>query len=559
MLISEIGIRNFKSFGNNKQTLKLKTDGGDLILLIGKNGAGKSSLLSAFEYVKFNKVKGTKKKWSTLSELPNRINNELEVDIKFVSESTNVTITRGQNPSKLELTENDIPFNRAGKANIDEQIQKYIGLDIETYKGFVSMSVNDFKNFINLSTEDKRVLLDKLFNLQVIDTLNEILKTLAKSTKDLLLKYDGELTSLEESIKSVEKSIEKTEKIIKENKSSEIETLKQLIEAKKTTYFELKEKIGKIDKKDKELKDALDLLKTEYTTTINQIKTTISEIDLYDLGKCPKCYSDLRTEYHESLKNDLVTKKKKLEELKLTTEANIKDIKEKQLKLDTIRTNTTKSFNDITYEVKGHKAKIEELSSEESKEVKDNVKEFLDAIDKMKGRKEKGEKKQSQLKDKLEYQKQLAKVFSEDGVKKSIIANIIQPINHFIKENLKCMHMPFEVELDDTFTAVIKHLSKEIDTDTLSTGETKKINIAIMMSYLKMIRTKKHINILFLDEVFSSIDPESIYDILELMRDFANNYNVNVFLVHHSILSEEYFDRIIKVNKDVFTILEEIK
>lgn len=559
MLISEIGIKNFRSFGNNKQTLKLKTDTGELILLIGKNGAGKSSLLSAFEYVKFNKVKGMKKKWATLSELPNRINNEMEVDIKFVSESTSVKIIRGQNPSKLELYENDILFNRAGKANIDEQIQKYIGLDIDTYKGFVSMSVNDFKNFINLSSEDKRVLLDKLFNLQIIDTLNEILKTIARSTKDLLLKYDSELLTLEDSIKSVQKSIEKTEKLIKENKSNEIDTLKQLIESKKSYFLELKEKIKKIESKEKELSDAVESLRNEYTTYTSQINETTKQIDLYNSGKCPTCATDLKTDFYDSLKNDLIVKKDKLAELRLTTETNIKDIKAKQVKLNEIKATTNKAFNDLTYEIKGYKTKIETLAKDESNEVKDNVKEFLEAIEKMKSKKEKGEKKQAQLKDKLEYQKQLSKVFGEDGVKKSIISNIIEPINHFIKENLKCMHVPFEVELDDTFTAVIKHFSTEIDTDTLSTGETKKINIAIMMAYLKMIRTKKHINILFLDEVFSSIDTESIYDILELMRDFANSYNVNVFLVHHSILSEEFFDRIIKVNKDVFTTLEELK
>jgi ABC-type multidrug transport system ATPase subunit len=156
------------------------------------------------------------------------------------------------------------------------------------------------------------------------------------------------------------------------------------------------------------------------------------------------------------------------------------------------------------------------------------------------------------------FYKELNRILSEDGVKKSIISGIIKPINHFISENVKKMLLPFEVKLDETFTAEIKSLGSVIEHDSLSTGETKKINIAILIAYLKLIRTKKHINILFLDEVFSSIDLEGIDSILLLLKSFANDYNINIFVVHHAILSEEMFDRILKINKEVFTSIEEV-
>jgi ABC-type Mn2+/Zn2+ transport system ATPase subunit len=97
-----------------------------------------------------------------------------------------------------------------------------------------------------------------------------------------------------------------------------------------------------------------------------------------------------------------------------------------------------------------------------------------------------------------------------------------------------------------------------IDSDTLSLGETKKINIAILVSYLKLIRTKKFINILFLDEVFSSIDLEGIESILILLKSFANDYNVNIFVVHHALLNQENFDRILRINKEIFSNIEEV-
>jgi len=79
MVISEIGIRGFKSFGNSEQSLKLQTEKGELILLTGSNGNGKSSFIESFEYTLYGKVKSMKrKKWATLSTLPNRINGELQ-------------------------------------------------------------------------------------------------------------------------------------------------------------------------------------------------------------------------------------------------------------------------------------------------------------------------------------------------------------------------------------------------------------------------------------------------------------------------------------------------
>jgi DNA repair exonuclease SbcCD ATPase subunit len=156
------------------------------------------------------------------------------------------------------------------------------------------------------------------------------------------------------------------------------------------------------------------------------------------------------------------------------------------------------------------------------------------------------------------YYKELNRIFGEDGVKKSIISGIIKPINHFIAENIKKMGLPFEVRLDETFTAEIKQLGSPIEHDSLSTGETKKVNISILIAYLKLIRTKRHINILFLDEVFSSIDIEGIDSILALLKSFANDYNINIFVVHHAILNQEMFDRILKINKEVFSSIEEV-
>lgn len=562
MLISEICIKGYKSFGNNEQSLKLSTEKGQLILLLGENGSGKSSILESFDYCLYGKVKSNKaKKWHKLSSLPNRINGEMINKIKFISEGTEIEIHRGINPSTLKLYENGIENDRAGKSNVDDKIEAYIGMDLETFKSFISMSINDFKNFISLSNEEKQILLDKLFNLEVINILNSILKDLNKSNKISLTKYDSEISTLEESINSIKKSIEKAIEKEKQNIQSEIDKIKNDAESKKDLYQSLKDKVEKVKEKEKELKDSIDKEREQMINVQNDIKIVEKDIVLYNSGKCPVCKTDFKGDYYENLKDILVEKKSSLEKIKLEIERNINQIRERQTKLQKISTETNSSFNDITYLIRGYKTQIEKLQMQKEKEngkSNQNMSEFEDTIKNLELKKSDSQENLSVCKDKEIYYKELSKIFSEDGVKKSIIAGIVKPINHFINENIKKMSLPFSVILDDTFTADIKHLGESIDQDSLSTGENRKISIAILVAYLELIRSKKFINVLFLDEVFASIDLDGIESILLLLKDFSINYKVNIFVVHHAIMNQEYFDRIIKVEKEVFSKIVEL-
>jgi exonuclease SbcC len=561
MLISEIGIRGFKSYGNNESVLKLNTEKGELILLMGKNGSGKSSLLDSFDYTLYGKVRGKKKRWSTLSTLPNRINGELQNRIKFISLGTEIEVKRGINPNTLELWENGVLNERAGKSNIDTKIQDYIGLDIETFKSFISMSVNDFKNFISLSTEEKQILLDKLFNLEVINILNNILKELNKNNKIRMASLDSEISTLNESIQSIQASIDKSIEKEKQNTQLEIDKIKSEMDSKKSDYISIKEKVDKIKNKDSELIDELEKEKKQYIILQTDIKNVQKNIDLYDSGKCPTCETDFDSEHFISLRSTLIEKKESLNKIKSEIENNIKSIKDKQQKLKSMSESANKTFNDITYFLKNCKAQIDKLQQKQSKEdgkSSENVTEFKKTITELNQKKSISNDNISKCKDKELYYKELNKIFGEDGVKKSIIAGIIKPINFFINENIKKMGMNFDVSLDETFTAEIKNLNSVIDPESLSTGETKLINISILIAYLKLIKSKKSLNILFLDEVFSSVDLDNIEKILTLLKSFANEYNINIFVVHHALLNQENFDRIIKINKDIFSTIEEV-
>ena len=554
-------INSIRLLDSKEDLLDLHVEGGEYYTndILSHN----SSLLSSVDFSLFGKVKGgVKKKWATLSTLPNRINGEMMNRIKFTSNSTNIEVKRGISPNILELWENGVLNERAGKANLDERIENYVGMDIETFKSFISLNINDFKNFISLSSEEKQILLDKLFNLEIINILNNILKDLNRNNKIRMASLDSEIQTLADSIDSIQKSIDKAIEKEKENIQVEIDKIKMDMESKKDDYRSLKEKIEKISLKRKELDDELETEKKQYIILQTEIRGVQKDIDLYDSGKCPTCKTDFISNHFQSLRQTLIDKKSELEEIKITLEKNIQAIKEKYGKLDEISKKSDKAFNDINYFLKNCKVQIDKLSlksKNESENSSGNILEFKKTIDDLSEKKSLSEDNISISKNKEIFYKELNKIFGEEGVKKTIISGIIKPINHFVADNVKKMGLPFEVSLDETFTAQIKHLGSVIDHETLSTGETRRVNISILIAYLKLIRTKKFINILFLDEIFSSIDYLGVEDILRLLKSFAFDYKINIFVVHHAIMNEEIFDRIIRINKDVFSSIEEVQ
>ena len=108
------------------------------------------------------------------------------------------------------------------------------------------MSANDFKNFISLTNEEKKLLLDKLFNLEVINVLNGILKDINKNNKVRLASLDSEIRTLEESIDSIKRSVAKAIEREKEDLQQEIDVLIEEMNSKKEDYKVLKQKVEKI-------------------------------------------------------------------------------------------------------------------------------------------------------------------------------------------------------------------------------------------------------------------------------------------------------------------------
>jgi DNA repair exonuclease SbcCD ATPase subunit len=564
MLFTKIGIRNVKSFGNNLQTLEFDPEVGELVLLTGENGSGKSSFKESIEFALYGKVK-KKSGDGTIAKdkLANRFNKNLHVGIEFLgsdSKRTHVRVERDVKPDKLNLWVDHKPYDRIGKGNIDDKIEEYVGLDYKSFLSFISMSINDFKNFMSLNSEDKKLLLDRLFNLSIINELKKILTGLTSQNQLIIEGYQKEMSNYDREINGLQNSIESLKEKVKTNIGQEIKEIKKLMLTKKEEFLKLESKVQKLTNKKVELDTMYDQEAEQLQNVNFEIKTIDEQIKLYNLGKCPTCKSDLTTETNQAYRKEIEDKRQTLIDIRDTIKQTMTQYSEIEKELNSRNKNTTESYNSIKFYLSDLKIKLDILKIEETNvDQKDvnGVQEFLKLIDSVHQRKETVEDLSIVHEKKKNIYKQLDKVFGENGIKKIIVGNLVKIINTYVKENLDLIKFPYAISLDDKFDAVITFMGEDIDPELLSNGEARKVNLSIMLAYLKVIRSKRRINILFLDEVFASIDLKSIEDILKLFRNFATEYKTIVFLVHHAQIGEPWFDRIISFEKNVTTMITE--
>lgn len=554
MRIKEWWFKNYKSYGTVKETITLRMDKGELILLYGSNGKGKSSILSSLDLAIFGEELNRQGKRLSQKLLPNRINGNLEVGVIFETDEElyiQRTMESLTAPLKTKLVIDKIPF---GKANgIDDKILEKVGFDFKTFKSFISMNINHFKNFISLSPEEKRILLDKLFNLETINELNKILKQFAKNNDMSFSSINKEITIYRQNITDLQATIKRVSEKKVVNNDNKIAELKQIIEDNKDKFIALEEKKQELEGYISDIQEKLNELSLKKRDIDRDIIEINGKIDLFKSGKCPTCHTaligelNLLPEFEERLDktNKVLSKlmsKIQLGKQELTNSQNdFREINQEYNQLMSLLTQTKASIKTLKT------ITVEDVSTDEFQKNVDSL----------------TQKVESKEEEYLEVQKlkfvydSLLPIWGESGIKRDIIDSIVGPLNEFISDDLTHLKTRFKVELDNNFDAHVYEYNQEIDPETLSTGEAKKVNLCIMLSYIKMLRLKRDINVLFLDEVFAGIDVESIDDMLILFKKFANERNVNVFLVHHSELKEHFFDRIISVNKGSFSYIEQ--
>ena len=270
-------------------------------------------------------------------------------------------------------------------------------------------------------------------------------------------------------------------------------------------------------------------------------------MNLYNNEKCPTCASDLSTDFHKNLFDDLSDMKIKFTEDLADLKKNYNDAKKVQSDLATIKNDLFTKGGKIESAIRTLHDKIKTLKTSKNNDQVNSVRKLLNAAnqDLSDFSQEKTVWEERQI-----WIKTLDEVLSEKGVKQLAIKSILPSLNNEILNTLLSLHLPYKVVFNEEFNAQIFHLGEEISTQTLSTGEMKKVDFAVLVAIIKLMKIRfSSVNILFLDEIFSSVDPDGVHSILNTLRKLSDDLSMNIFVINHAPMPTEIFDYKIEISK----------
>lgn len=542
MRLTKIEWRNFASYGNKIQALTFDENTG-LYLVVGENGAGKSTISDVITYGLYGKLDGKK-----LKDIPNRINGNAWVKITFISNGEEYSVERGIDPSLFNLYVGGTLYDKAGSRSVQDYLtDDIIQIPNYVFNNTISLSINDFKSFLKMSPADKKSIIDKIFGFYVINEMRDLLKEESKSIKENMSRLNGEIDGLTRTLSRTQEELQSLSEKIKEDSKDKIEDLEDKI-TKFSSLLEIhKQKVNKFNELELEISNQVKSAYRALTTAKESKRTVEQKIRLYENDKCPTCTTDLSGAFHQSLKDDLNKQLKDFDDSIKSCQENYEEASEKETSIKREKSSITEKGNKITVNINSTKEELKKLKSASAvqgldslKRISEDTRENIQEFSQERSKEEK----------KSEWIKKIEDILGEKGVKQLALRTILPSLNGNIAELMGSLHLPYTVTFDEDFNASVVHMGEEISTSTLSTGEMKKVDFAVLLSVIKLMKIRfSSINLLFLDEIFSSVDPDGVYTILNTLRKICDDLGLNVFVINHAPMPTEIFDYKMEIQK----------
>lgn len=543
MKIERVEFKNFASYGNKVQSIDLTRDG-SLTQIVGLNGAGKSTIADVIKFALYGKV--DKK---TLKDIPNRINKNAWVRVELVSNNKRIVVERGLEPSMISLTVDGVPFDKANAkvSPTDYLVDELLELPYYVFNNTSILSANDFKSFLRMTPKDKREIIYKVFGFTIINLMKDILNKQMKTMKEQLDTFIGSLGSLQGQLDNSYLQLEALNKKLLENSDEELKITKaeldkyvqvrDLHESKKSAFLT----------EERNFRITL----SEYTSLVSKTRAELVEIkkklNLYDNSKCPTCTGDLGTEFHLSLKQELQLELEKIDGKYQGYITSYNSMKEKEKELE--RDKAEFYSRDVKI-----RSKLETLNQAVKKleaSTSDTQAEYIQKIiDDCTAKIEENKKYRDNAESKVAWMKFMDTALGEQGIKQMAMRTITPSFNMEIFKMMQQMHLDYTVTFNEEFDATVCHLGEEISPATLSFGESKKVDFVILVSFIRLMKLKyPSMNLLFLDEIFASVDPDGIHSILEILSGVSKELGLNIFVISWTPLPHEVFDYKISIEK----------
>jgi DNA repair exonuclease SbcCD ATPase subunit len=545
MRIKSIEFKNFASYGNKVQTLSFEEDKAELFLTLGKNGDGKTTIANAIVFALYGKLDGVK-----MQELPNRINKNLMVRVKLQCKDIDVEIERGLAPNHFKVLLNGVEFDKAGKKSVQDYLEEEVyGIPYHVFKNIIILSVNDFKSFLTMSGNDKKQIIDKMFGFSILNDMQKAVKEERRSIKMDLDSFERDLKQINESMVSVQMKLN--------------QLLSESDQVNKDKIQELKDKLIHFDENKKKLEEAKEKIKLSigketksYEIANNKhniLKYELAELKkklaLYEQGTCPTCEAPLTGDFHQHRKDELTQSVESMPDKIKEAEEQVNTIRQLTIDLKAKESQILDKASMLNSSIRTLKAELLKIKEGlENNGQFDHLKQIINDF-------EQKENQTGQQKDKSSeeylFLEAVEEILGEDGVKNLAVKTILPGLNANIAAMSQTMHIPFQIKFNDKFDCIITHLGQEINAMTLSTGERKKADFIIIIAIIKILKLRfPQLNLLFLDELLSSVDQDGIYNILKILSQVIKESKINTFVINHTPLPHEIFDKKLQIYRD---------
>ena len=545
------------STGNNP--IEVILDRSPTTLIIGENGAGKSTILDALCFALFGKAFRNINK----PQLINTINEKAAlVEIEFSIGNNFYQVSRGIKPNIFEIKCNQKLLNQDSHSrDYQEFLEKSIlQFNYKSFTQVVILGSSTFVPFMQLKDKDRRTIIEDLLDIQIFSKMNTLLKDRVSENKNSIDDLDFDKQKVEHSIEVQNNYIdslkEDNQKLVKDNEQKIKESEDQIQEYvhlndrhQEEEQFTLS-RMGDVQKVESR-KKKLDKLKDKVQ---DSIKSKEHEIHFYEENSdCPTCKQAIDEVFREEQIKDKQSRVKEqtsgLEELWKEisdTEQSLNNIAEHQSQINDIQLEINKNLQSISA-LQKYIEKIKTELSELSEVGKiDEENEQLEVY------KDKLIRLESLLKDEYktkEIHNVASTILKDSGIKSRIIKTYLPIINKCIQRNLSALDFFISFELDENFNETIKSRYRDdFSYSSFSEGEKMRIDLALLFSWRQVAKIKNSMNtnLLILDEVFdSSLDSNGTEEFLKLINSLDKD--INTFVISHK--GEVLYDKFRSVIK----------
>tara|TARA_B100000927_G_scaffold202330_2_gene163949 strand:+ start:10922 stop:12640 length:1719 start_codon:yes stop_codon:yes gene_type:complete len=544
--------RNFLSTGQNFTELDLIDTSSTLV--VGNNGAGKSTMLDALCFGLFNRPFRKVSK----SQLVNTINErDTIVEIDFSIGSVSYKVVRGMKPNVFEIWRNGSLVDQDA-ANRDYQKyleQSILKLNFKSFTQVVILGSSTFVPFMQLSAPHRREVIEDLLDIQIFSQMNMLLKERVKDNREQLKECEHQLQLAEQAITSQKRTVDKLSAVNDER----INRQQQKFKDNEDRMLVIKEEIAIIEQRVIGLKSMQEELMKHENLMMQQNKIKgkledkskkfVKDKAFFETNStCPTCSQDIEesfrnmkvsiyTKKHDDLRSAITELETQIQDT-LEISSNIKTetdkLSEDQFEIRRLY-NEEKNLMKENSEILSHVQKLSTLP--DITKEKEQLKIFQETYD------EREESCSKVTKETLDY-KLVGTLLKDGGIKAKIISKYIPIINQRINKYLGEMDTFVNFTLDEEFSEVIKSRHRDkFSYASFSEGEKQKIDLSLLFTWRHVAKLKNSVatNLLILDEVFdSSLDNQATDELLKILKSLGSE--TNFFVISHKgeVLADKF-------------------